>query len=227
MRAIIAAGLLLACASAWAGEPPSHPTQTEKPFDVAIAPPPPVAFQVRCPKGDTECKPSPAAPQTVILIVCRIDDLTGLPGRHDPAMAARNWRDLEPHIVNAEIDCKRQRIDLEDAAVLNNPRKPSVHADATATPLDKIIQEKMAPATKGPLYVEPLAHNFGNPGECVRAAAFFIPSYHEKGWGVLKVGCPTPIVDPTGKIVGWHLPGCPKRIGGMEGIRCKFDESLI
>lgn len=65
---------------------------------------------------------SPQAPTALAIIACRVDDLTGQPGRHDPAMAARGWRDLEPHVVFGELQCKRYLLPLDDAAVFKGAK---------------------------------------------------------------------------------------------------------
>lgn len=144
---------------------------------------------------------SPPAPHIVVLILCRTDDLTGRPGRHPPEMAARDWRDLEPHVENGELQCKRVELPLEDSTPFN--------ANATADTI-------------------PLNPNFGDPVQCARAGILPATTYHDRpGWSVLALGCPTPITDRTGRIVGWKLPDCPRQIKALRGITCKFDESVI
>ena len=154
---------------------------------------------------------SPPAPQQIAVISCRADDLTGQPGRHgvtmvdgkpvfDPESAAKNWRDLELHVVDGELQCKRQLIAIEDKDVMVNN-------------------------------AEPLHANFGEPTQCARASALFFTTVNwdaqHRGWAVVGVGCPTPIVDSQGVIIEWHMPECPRKLGTIEGIKCKFDESVI
>ena len=132
----------------------------------------------------------PLAPDTIIVVACRVDDLTGQPGRPDPTPG---WRDLELHYQNATVECKRERADLTDATVAQHPD------------------------------VAPLASNFGDWSQCQRAAMDYTPKWNERnpGWAVVMVGCPVPIVDGVGNVVGWHLPECP------EELRCVYDASLI
>lgn len=146
----------------------------------------------------------PAAPTQIAIVACRVDDLTGKPGRHDPEMAARNWRDLELHISNGEYSCKHEVLALEDAA-----------------PYSPLATEKMIP-------LEP---NWGDWSQCSSVGAVQAQMWNDrhKGWATIAVGCPTPIVDlSSGKIIGWKLPGCPTYLPGTQNrMRCRFDASLI
>jgi hypothetical protein len=141
---------------------------------------------------------APAAPQTVVIIGCRVDDLTGQPGRQDPELAARNWRDLEWHFDKGlELECKREVVPLEDAVAMMDPT------------------------------VKTLASDFSNVSQCAHAGAFFMPAWEQanKGWAVMAVGCPVRI-ETDGVLTGWKLPDCPSSIGGLS-IKCRFDGSVI
>lgn len=149
---------------------------------------------------------SPRAPTDLVVIACRSDDLTGKPGRHgvdpvtgeyDPTLAARNWRDLEPKVVDGALECKREVNQLQDQTVVMDPTG------------------KLA---------KPLNSNFGNLAQCASASMFWSTQWNDAhpGWAVVATGCPTPIVDEQGVIKGWKMPDCPRFVG-----KCKFDESLI
>jgi hypothetical protein len=141
---------------------------------------------------------APPAPQTVVIIGCRVDDLTGQPGRQDPTLAARGWRDLEWHFDEGlELQCKREVVPLEDAVAA---------LDAT---------------------VKPLASDFSDVAQCAHAGVMFSPSWEQanKGWAVMAIGCPVRI-ETDGILTGWKLPDCPSSVGGKI-IRCRFDGSLI
>jgi hypothetical protein len=175
----------------------------------------------RCPGGNTECLGDPeaieaAAPQVpiqipgvtkkaptnVVVIGCRVDDFTGQAGRHDPAFAAKDWRDLEWHIEHGELQCKREVSKLEDQAVVMDP------------------SGKM---------VKPLNADFGDLGQCSHAGAYWAPLWEakHKGWAVMAIGCPVAITDERGVVKAWKMPECPRRLGKLEGITCNFDESQI
>ena len=163
----------------------------------------------------------PHSPTSLVIIACRVDDLTGQPGRLDPALAAKNWRDLEWHLDNGlEMECKREQLDLEDAVAANYAKSPS--------PLDE-KDPTHAPVT-GALYAEPLNPDFSDHSQCAREGMVQAALWGDKHptWSVLAVGCPTPIVDESNKVVAWKLPECPEyKPGTGMHMHCKFDASLI
>jgi hypothetical protein len=142
---------------------------------------------------------SPPAPQTLVIIGCRVDDLTGQPGRQDPSLAAKGWRDLEWHQdpEDFSFSCKREVIPLQDFVASMHPT------------------------------VRPLLTDFSNQAACAHVGAMYSATWNEahKGWAVMAVGCPVRI-ETDGVLTGWKLPDCPGSIGG-KAIHCKFDESLI
>jgi hypothetical protein len=152
------------------------------------------------------------APTTIVIIGCRVDDLTGKEGRQDPTLAAKNWRDLEWHFDKGnELECKREVVPLEDA---------SLYAG------DKIM---------------PLDPDFSDHMQCTRVGMMYGPKWEaaNKGWAVMAAGCPTPIaqdanadgepdLDENGEpiILEYKLPECPRVIGSLT-IKCRFDGSYI
>ena len=205
LRAIFAA-LLLASATAYAcaAEPSDHPTQTEK-------------------------APSlPAAMQSLVVVACQVDDVTGQPGRfgvdengvYHEEMAAKGWRDLELRLDKGlEYVCKREVLPLEDAVTYYWPSK----------------------------LAKPLNTNMGIPGQCGHIGMTITARWEEgnKGWGVVGIGCPSKIgidADGDGKpdfhkdgplrgqyiIKQWVLPGCPSFLPGTQNrMKCRFDASMI
>ena len=146
---------------------------------------------------------SPVTPPTTLsIIACRTDDLTGQAGRQDPAFAANGWRDLEWHVNSSqELECKREVADLFDSADMMFPGK-----------------------------TKPLNPNFSNWSQCAGVAMSYAAKWNEthKGWSVMAVGCPVAIVDQTGRILSYKIPGCPTMLPGTDSrIKCIFDESLI
>jgi hypothetical protein len=160
----------------------------------------------------------PTAPNSLVIVACRVDDLTGQPGRHDPKLAARDWRDLELHVNEAQqYECRRDVIaNIEDATQFNK------HAPADLIPLNP---------------------NFGNPGQCARIGVVIAQSWNDThpGWGVVAVGCPSPTfadadadgapdLDQHGNptVVQWRLPSCPTYLPGTSNrMKCVYDESVI
>lgn len=145
------------------------------------------------------------APNELVFVSCRVDDLTGQPGRHDPAMAAKNWRDLELHVnENQEYECKREVVsNIEDASQFEQL------ASAGLIPLDP---------------------NFGNPTTCARIGIPMAVAWDQQnpGWSVVAIGCPTRIVNEVGETVGWQMPSCPTNLPGTDSrMKCVYDESVI
>lgn len=152
-----------------------------------------------------------ASRTTLIVVACRVDDLTGQPGRHDPTLAARGWRDLELHLEGGELQCKRERLDLEDGT----PYSPTAPGDLI-----------------------PLDANFAIAAQCARAAMMIAPDWEakNKGWGVVAVGCPVPIMSDNGTPedsnddyqIGLKAVECPATFPGTDfPMRCRFDGSVI
>jgi len=143
----------------------------------------------------------PIPPTTIVIIGCRVDDFTGQPGRHDPNLAAKGWKDLEWHVTDGlELECKREEIPLEDQVAMIAP-----------------------PGTL------PLDPNFSDFAQCAAVAMSFSPKWEEanKGWAVMAVGCPTKITNgKDGPVIGYKMPDCPHSINGMD-VTCKFDQSVI
>lgn len=140
----------------------------------------------------------PLPPQSIVVIACRVDDLTGQPGRQDPNLAARGWRDLEWHFDRGnQLECKREIVDLQDGVSLVSPETPE------------------------------LRPNFSSFAQCAAVGMQYAQQYQvaHGGWGVMAVGCPVRI-ETDGILTGWKLPDCPREIGGLP-ITCKFDGSLI
>jgi hypothetical protein len=147
----------------------------------------------------------PPVPTTLVVIGCRVDDFTGQPGRHDPNLAAKGWKDLEWHINKSlELECKRDVLVLEDAVAMWAPRKEAA----------------------------PLNPDWSQFAQCSQAAMSIAPKWEEQnqGWAVMAVGCPRPVVnigpDGTQTTLSYHLPECPRIINQLP-IKCRFDESVI
>jgi hypothetical protein len=144
------------------------------------------------------------APTSIVIVACKVDDLTGQPGRQDPNLAAKGWRDLELHInSNQEYECKREVLDLVDGSYFGS-KAP-----------DELIN---------------LVPNFADPSQGARVCMMQAAVYNDKnpGWGVVACGLPTRIVNDKGETVGWQMPSCPTYLPGTQNrMKCDFDESVI
>jgi len=166
---------------------------------------------------------APHSPNSLVIVACRVDDVTGQPGRFDPSHAAPGWRDYELHIEKGELECQRDTLDsLVDATEF---------------------------APKAPRDMIPLHPDFAKPEQCGMVGIVLSEKWNEehKGWAVVAVGCPTMIgIDADGDgqpdvgsdghyvIKGWKLPECPDFVPGSQAdgkpgipMRCRFDKSNI
>jgi hypothetical protein len=159
----------------------------------------------------------PKAPTTLVIIACRVDDMTGQPGRHGvdadgvyhPEQAAHGWRDLELKVIDGEYSCKREVTELEDNALYS--------------PLSEAG-------------IIPLNPDFSDLGQCAHAGASMSTAWDQAhpGWGTVAIGCPVPIMDKD-RIIGWKLPECPvykpgtynPETGEGERMKCRFDASAV
>lgn len=58
---------------------------------------------------------------------------------------------------------------------------------------------------------------------CSMAAMSFGPLWEQQnpGWIIVKVGCPKPVLNHNGEIIGYHAPPCPRN------LKCVFNEQEI
>lgn len=150
------------------------------------------------------------APTSLVIVACRAVERTEWPEISRPLPGV--WYPKLYINDDLEYECKRELLkDMQD----------STHFSPTAT--GKEFQ------------LEP---NWGEHGQCARAAMMTAPRWNDenRGWAVVAVGCPTPIWDDGGspdywaddRIIGWHLPGCPTYLPGTTNrMKCRFDESSV
>lgn len=161
----------------------------------------------------TETKQPPQAPPTsVVIVACRVDDWTGKRPLPPNIFPARDWKDLELHVENGELQCKREVLNLEDATLYS----------------PKALMDML-----------PLHPDFSEWTQCARVGVVQAAEYNKThpGWGVVGVGCPVPIMDDNGtpedflddRIIGFKLPECPSHLPGHDDapMKCRFDASII
>ena len=72
--------------------------------------------------------------------------------------------------------------------------------------------------------------NLADYGICAEVAMAYAPIWEDshRSWAIVKVGCPTKIVDADGNIIVWHMPECQGVLPGTSyPLRCRFDPSEI
>lgn len=107
-----------------------------------------------------------------------------------------HWQDLEWNIIDGKLDCRHDIMSIEDAAELEG-------APPTSNDLSRHLQ-------------------------CQMAAMSIAKPYADKhpGWWPFAVGCPNPMYNHDGKIVGYQMPACPSEINGIQ-VKCMFSEDEI
>ena len=98
------------------------------------------------------------------------------------------------------VECRRVVENLADAVALNN------------------------------LWIEQVSPNLSQNGICAEIGMAYAPSWEaeHKNWAIVKIGCPTKMMDDRGNIIGWHMPECQGMIPGTTyPLRCRFDPSEI
>lgn len=156
----------------------------------------------------------PDITRSIVLISCRMDDLTGTrPFPGTPGAEVRlieqgqgKSRDLDFHLDDSlEYVCRREIVTPEDDQLY--------HPAATH---DNVV---------------PLEPDFSQKFQCARAGMMFAGDYYEKnpGWGLVATGCPTPVdLNGDGLIDSYKLPECPVYMPGTNNrMRCRFDPSEI
>jgi hypothetical protein len=142
---------------------------------------------------------------SLVIVACRVDDMTDKRPLPDNVFPARGWKDLELHLNEAlEYECRREIIKPQDKEVYNEA--------ATAD------MPEMRP-------------NFAALGACLRVGVPFASEYYDQnpGWAVVGIGCPSPIdLNGDGAIDTYKLPECPDYLPGTTNrMRCRFDASII
>lgn len=117
-----------------------------------------------------------------------------------PRDAGSTARDWRNLEWRMPVQCMRVVETLSDATALNNPGVPELHPDMSRS------------------------------GTCAALAMAYAPTWEaaHKNWAVVKIGCPTRMVDADGRTVGWHMPECQGTLPGTNyPLRCAFDPSEI
>lgn len=120
-------------------------------------------------------------------------------GAPDENAKFTGFENREWAIENSMMVCRRHEIELYD---------PVAHQ---INPDDR------------PVPVEP---NLFQYGICARASVQMQMDWDHKhrntNWRVWRAGCPTPIVDNNGKLVGYKLPDC----GHRDTVVCEVDSVI-
>lgn len=141
--------------------------------------------------------------------------------------AASERREPEPPSKLAIIACR----------VEAQPQKADASAPAVTEPdwllpmeCMRVIETVADAAAMTQLWLRPLSPNLAEYGTCAEVAMNYAPEWEasHRNWLIVKIGCPTAIVDADGRTIGWHMPECQGTLPGTTyPLRCRFDPSEI
>ncbi len=184
------------------------------------------AFLTLAPSAEADdLKPSTAEERVDAVLVTEPADQRA-PERLDWVRGTESapGRDVAPPTKIAIIACR----------VEANPRR----AGALTTEPDwhlpvecmRVIETVTDAAAARRLWLRQMNPNLADRGSCAKVAMDYAPTWEasHRNWLIVKVGCPTRIVDADGRTIGWHMPECQGTLPGTSyPLRCRFDPSEI
>lgn len=136
-------------------------------------------------------------PPILVLIVCK----TVIAGPLDQNAAFTKHENRDWAIENSMMVCRRHETQLYDPAE----------------------GQKLNPQDD-PAF--PLRPNFFDYSQCARAGIMLSQQWdeaHRNGnWRVWRVGCPTPVINNRGELIGYKLPDC----GHRDTVVCENDSVI-
>ncbi len=94
----------------------------------------------------------------------------------------------------------------------------------------RVIETVTDAAAMQNLWLRQMTPNLNEYGTCAKVAMTYAPEWEasHRNWLIVKIGCPTKIVDADGRTIGWHMPECQGTLPGTTySLRCRFDPSEI
>jgi hypothetical protein len=94
----------------------------------------------------------------------------------------------------------------------------------------RVIETVTDAAAMQHLWLRQITPNLNEYGTCAKVAMTYAPEWEasHRNWLIVKIGCPTKIVDADGRTIGWHMPECQGTLPGTTyPLRCRFDPSEI
>ena len=132
-----------------------------------------------------------------------------------------------PPLTLAIIACRIDQASPTGASAVSGWRELEWHM-----PLEcmRVVETVTDAAALSNLWLRQLTPNLAEYGTCAKVGMAYAPTWEaaHKSWAVVKIGCPTKIVDGAGNIIGWHMPECQGTLPGTTyPLRCRFDPSAI
>lgn len=94
----------------------------------------------------------------------------------------------------------------------------------------RVIETITDAAAMSNLWRRPMRPNLAQYGTCAEVAMTYGPKWEaaHRNWLIVKIGCPTRIVNANGRTIGWRLPECQGTLPGTTyALHCRFDPSEI
>lgn len=136
-------------------------------------------------------------------------------------------KSVAPPTTLAIIACRIENRPREDGTVAGEMRGPDWHMPVECM---RVIETVTDSAALNNLWLRQMVPNLADYGICAEVSMAYAPEWEaaHRNWAIVKVGCPTKLVDADGNIVGWHMPECQGTLPGTSyPLRCRFDPSEI
>ena len=127
----------------------------------------------------------------------------------------------------AIIACRVDKRPDEEGAVARQERELEWHMPVECM---RVIEAVTDSAALNDLRLRQMMPNLADYGTCAEVSMAYAPRWEaaHRNWAIVKVGCPTKLVDADGNIIGWHMPECQGTLPGTNyPLRCRFDPTEI
>lgn len=136
-------------------------------------------------------------------------------------------KSVRPPTKLAIIACRVEPAPQETGSLAPRPQYPDWHLPVECM---RVLETVTDAAALNHLWLRQMTPNLADYGTCSEVAMSYTPIWEasHRNWLIVKVGCPTKIVDADGRTVGWHMPECQGTLPGTTyPLRCRFDPSEI
>ena len=136
-------------------------------------------------------------------------------------------KSVTPPTTLAIIACRIDKSPYEEGTVAGEWRELEWHMPVECM---RVIETVSDSAALNNLWLRQMMPSLADYGTCAEVGMAYAPIWEtaHKNWAIVKVGCPTKMVDADGNIVGWHMPECQGTLPGTSyPLRCRFDPSEI
>ncbi len=143
------------------------------------------------------------------------------------ARAGSSGPELAPPAKLAIIACRVDQSSQDRASAAGDSPEFEWHMPVECM---RVIETVTDAAAFNHLELRQMTPNLADYGTCAEVAMAYAPTWEaaHKSWAIVKVGCPTKIVDADGNVIGWHMPECQGVLPGTRyPLRCRFDPSEI